>query len=314
MRKKFTIVKLRFRNGLHAGKRSGGWVNESAKVLSADSIFSALFHAHSFLFGKEATDALAKRYLCGERPFVVSSAFPFVGKDYYVARPLSSLSDVKELKKTAFVPLAALSRGVTDDDLKTALYAETQHMRIREAEHVTVSRDGSTHKRDAHALFIQEDFYFTEDAGLYFFVEYDNAETYALLESLTRYLVDEGFGGDRSTGKGILKDVECIFEKEIDLLDKPDAWLLLSTYIPADAGELADLDDALFETVSKGGYTYSPHSMPRERKSVMMFREGAVFRSQKKGCVVDTAPDGFPHAALRNGMAFMLPIKTGGDR
>ncbi len=133
---KCIAVKLKPKTSFHIGEREE-WREGSKIYFPADTLFSALTHCYLLLYGN--VNAFLEEFLSGQPPFLLSSAFPFWGEDYYFPLPknkflspqevcnLKEIShpndkkdyeikklekavplSLKEIKKTQFVNLASL--------------------------------------------------------------------------------------------------------------------------------------------------------------------------------------------------------------
>ena len=127
-----------------------------------------------------------------------------------------------------------------------------------------------------------------------------------------RLLADEGIGGKRTGGLGKFKSFE-ISEANIlnmSLKDKGKYYLSLSTVYP----DKKEIDYLLnYELEKKSGYIYSVGGVPMRKKTIRTISEGAIFKNNIDGMVVDISPDSFQeHPVYLFGKS--LALGFGGDK
>lgn len=122
-----------------------------------------------------------------------------------------------------------------------------------------------------------------------------------------RILCDEGFGGERSTGKGYFRD---IIEKDIPLIEGITKYFLsLSLINPKNLNEY----DAIisYDILKRGGGSLGDeNSADYHRKQVNMVAEGSIINGIIDGRIVDVSPEkNFKsHSIIRNGKALLIPF------
>ena len=82
----------------HFGQRGVG-IEETEPLARSDTIFSALCHNWLMLYGEKELEALLARFLDGDPPFLLSSAFPYAGEVYFLPRPLNVRGETPEMQR-----------------------------------------------------------------------------------------------------------------------------------------------------------------------------------------------------------------------
>jgi len=320
------IVKLHFRSPLHITKRGVG-MEATESYLPSDTLFGALCNAWGRLFGREQLESLLKAFNNGEdRPFRISSGFPFLGNTYFLPRPYSHPRPLsgflteetrKSLKECEFFEKDIFEKWIIGEPFGVSEYERVeQSKRKLKGEIFDDLRPRNRMDRitDHAQLFFCGTTRFPKDAGLYSMV--DVAKDYKeKLEGAFHFLGEMGVGGERKIGMGR-------FEAEWDSLKitEPDGsthYLTLSLYYPTEK-ELEGISDILYcyDLVQHGGFSESPFIKGQvRRKSCRMFKEGSVFEKDVKGRLVDVTPDKpkLSHPIYRYGIAFNVGVKIEED-
>jgi len=126
------------------------------------------------------------------------------------------------------------------------------------------------------------------------------------LRAMVRLMADEGVGGKRSQGMGILGKVE-----EENWHDDIFNWngqfcIALSSVFPT----LNEIDRLVYyELEERRGYIYSQYGRAIRKKRVRLLKEGSVFSDVVNGQIIEVGPDEFKeHDVYLNGRAFLIPI------
>lgn len=152
--------------------------------------------------------------------------------------------------------------------------------------------------------------YYDSEAGLFCLIKINQPQWEPKLKALFYLLADEGIGGDRTCGLGLLK------KPEFDEIDLPEVekgqWLYcLSPYFPND-NEFSGLAEGFYELEERRGYIFSSITRSLRRRSLRIFTEGSVFPRDidRKGKLVDVTPEIFKaHKVYRYGLLFALPCE-----
>lgn len=149
--------------------------------------------------------------------------------------------------------------------------------------------------------------YYAPEASLFCLIKINQPQWETKVKALFYLLADEGVGGDRTCGLGLLNKPEF---DELDLPEVDGQWLYcLSPYFPND-NELPGLADGFYELEERRGYIFSPLTRSLRRRSIRLFAEGSVFprNIERRGKLVDVTPQIFSfHKIYRYGILFGLP-------
>jgi CRISPR-associated protein Csm4 len=229
--------------------------------------------------------------LKGEPPLVLSNAYP----GDLLPRPLVAMEKIAE--NQILDPIDALKRSKRGKALK-----DLRYVTVAQFDKLRKGRGFEMEKIEAIDPMVTEDIFHntvdrllgtTGEGGLYVEEEtFPNASAYPYLSlyvwckpnwrskllNLLVFVGKEGFGKRRSIGKGQFEvmppdDVSRIFE-----LDKPNAFVSLSDFIPAKD----DPTDGTFRTFTKYGKLggeYAASGQPFKRP-LLMIAAGAVFKAE----------------------------------
>lgn len=323
----YTIFKLHFSTPLHIGLGRSSY-DSSASDLHSDTLSAALA---SIKAQHGANSQEIKSFLDS---FVLSSAFPFEGKRYFLPLPLNierllidGKDDVnyrKNLKSIRFVESSvwkeilstgkpSISGSQIHDEYVTSINDKdfVAPYKKQVVQRVAVSRSGE----QASSPFFFEWCFFDKihDAGLYIIADAPQ-EVIDELKLLLQELGEVGIGTDKTVGGGQ-------FEVSTDCLDLPsgqaDSWISLSLFIPApEEWSKIEMNSSCYNITKRGGYLAGSSAAQFRhlwKKSVYMLEEGSVFRAETCpiGQIVDLRPvwnDAELHPVYRSGKALFLPI------
>ena len=312
---RFTICKLTFKSPMHLGEREG-WYEGTETFIHSDTLFSAFCHSYLLLYGQERLEALLRKFVEGSPPFLISSAFPYWKDELYFPVPKNQLPKEKDIKKISFVSqkgFEALTDGQTLDMTYTSINTipakeEPRYpWKIENVPRIALSR--LTNHPDGNFFHFGEVTYF-EDAGLFFILHLREQDLRKEFEAAINLMSDEGIGGDRSSGKGLMRKPYST-EIELAVSQGADGTVSLSVYYP-DPKEIPSLAQGFYQLLERKGYIYSPYGQSLRKKSVRMFTEGSVFPANKnrKGRLIDVTPQAFQHHKVyRYGLFFGIPCK-----
>lgn len=306
----YTACLLRFKSGLHLGERET-WREGSSEIVHSDTLFSAYCHGYRLLFGEQELERLLTRFLEGEYPFLMSSAFPFWKGIYYLPTPRCHNPASKEQKKIIYIGMEDWWRLNGGSALG---YLGSKVPVLRKGNFpwkvIDVPRVG-LNRLTAHpddAFFHFGEVWYEKDAGLFFIFQVAEAQEEVKFRAVWRLLAHEGLGGDRSVGKGHFHIPEF---KSLQFPDCQESShsVCLSLYYPAPS-ELTGLNEGYYELIDRRGYIFSPAGQSLRRKPVRFFTEGSVFPNPpvRRGTLVDVTPPAFTaHPVYRCGILFSLP-------
>jgi len=171
---------------------------------------------------------------------------------------------------------------------------------------VTIDRISS-----ASAIYHCGELVFSDDCGLYFWVELIDESYEQHLSKAMEFLSEEGIGGERSIGCGRFSytDPESV---SLPTANDANLYMTMSLYHPT-CNEVKNgiLDESAYELVTRRGWLRSPDGGAQRRKSVKMLAEGSVFSQPSfVGDIPDVRPKGWDHHPIYDyGLAFILPIR-----
>lgn len=331
------ILKCRPGSRFHFGKASDPTLqlSDTSEWLPSDTLFSGLMNTAHKLDTKLA-DALADAYY--ERDILHSSAYwciePLKKEPsdwiYFLPAPASAMllcrdrDRVKEVKNVRLVSEAVLRDGLTPDDWfgekcqiiggklvclkeELAFLPEDLQSLLIVYDKVSAPKVKVRTETKEDALFNRTDVQ-TEyhpalqsrlSVHLHFLIQ-STEEWSQKLNTLLDLLIEEGVGGRRSVGCGILEDVLFI---AMNSLPTATAQMNLSLVSPTNASELNKF--LHYKLIHRGGRNIDSS---RQLKSIKMIGEGGVINGQDvNGKIRDiSATPAIP--SLRYGHCFHYPI------
>jgi len=302
--------------------RIGGSTSDQAETLyRSDALYSAITGAmHLLGLHDEWLAATAKA------PAVrFSSCFPYIGNTGLVTPPRSfwppAPSAKIRWKGARFVPLSAVRDLIAGKPLNEDAYSLDGPSQclvpsgrigpFREIVRKYAAVDRLSGVTEPHAATGIE---FTQNAGLWCRVAFHDEEAAerwtAPVQSAFRLLADSGFGGRRSQGWGRAEQPHFSRGSHLhnEVPHEGDYWLL-SVFIPGPEDAI-DWTRGSYSVITRGGRVVSPVQSGAAKKQIRVIEEGSVLRATRppEGSAPDVAPDGFPHAVLRFGFAFAIPM------
>ena len=322
MARRYKIIKLCNLSPLHIGTGHDD-CSTSSNELPSDTLSAALVAMKAQL--NDSIDAQAFM-----ESFVISSAFPFIGKQLFLPKPMGRLlvqrcneelirKKLKKVKYIEFSQWKEVIRGKALDIEEKQLSGEFlldkegNHKKpyiYQVNERVAVSRDGG----DATPFYFKWQ-YHSPDAGLFCLIDCSE-DAFAEIKKLFELLGETGIGSDKSVGGG--KFEIAADEIELPEVQDADSTLLLSYYIPTkEEIEQIDLEASQYEITKRGGYMAGssvPAFQHLLKKTVYMIKSGSLINGVHclKGKIADVTPhwnDQRIHPTLRSGCPIVLPIK-----
>jgi len=181
---------------------------------------------------------------------------------------------------------------------------------------VVVPRHYENAEQNPRPYYVERMF-FSEQGGLYFFVEFLNEKYRSKLETALEVLGESGIGTDRNVGNG--QFTHEFSKLTLDLPENATHQMLLSLCCPskdeATAISNATEGSTAYSLIKRGGYISSPEKddnfMAFRKRSVYMLEEGSILPEGKTiGVLHDLRPNdvAIGHPIWRDGRAFTLPI------
>lgn len=303
---KYQMYELEFTTEVHFGKTS---LEDAEISFHADTLFSALCQEAIKLGELNKLVTMAKN---GNLLF--SDAFPRIGKECYIPKPLISsdkleeVSDIKEkkkYKKLQYIPVEYL------DQYLNGSFPEEKFQDLNDL--------GQFHMKTAAAIrgfeeaqpYRVKGYSFREGNGLYIIVGCEKLEDFKFLENLLEYLSYTGLGGKRSSGFGRFecRKMKMPSTMEKGLTERKKYAMLMSLALPKDE-ELEDaLQGASYQLVKKSGFvasdTYAPQQM--RKKDLYVFKAGSCFQHSFQGDLWDVSEAGM-HPVYRYAKGMFLGV------
>ncbi len=172
-------------------------------------------------------------------------------------------------------------------------------------------------------LFVSQ-YYINEDKridyklfpGYYFIFEILNLdeELSNKIKASITLIMDEGIGGRRSLGCGLVDDVELIELDNTFLFSKllnsePDGWFMNLSLVYPSFEDLQNIE--FFNIYGRSGYVYSIENNSARFNDVKFIEEGSLFKKKVRGKLIQVASTDFTskyHEVYKNGIGFYLNL------
>jgi CRISPR-associated protein Csm4 len=213
-----------------------------------------------------------------------------------------------------------LQNGIlTNEDLGEETFMESKvYPRVYVPRYGEVDNNGEV--KDTEIYYIER-LFFKEQSGLYCLAQFDNEVIKQKVIAALRFLADEGLGTDKHVGNGLF-ELECEdFTDFDDLKIESNHAVSLSLFCPENKEQLEGMlgEQSAFDTMKRGGWITEEGYLTYRKKSVYMFTEGSIFKTddKPKGKTVDLKPENeylppekpVTHPIYRVGRSLFLPIK-----
>ncbi|MDM7912940.1 MAG: type III-A CRISPR-associated RAMP protein Csm4 [Methanotrichaceae archaeon] len=283
-------------SALHIGERGVG-MEATSRMVHSDTLFGAICWSWRLLHGEDELLDLLDRFLRGAPPFLISSAFPFIGDIYLLPKPLEGLGRIESDKRVRKAWLVShtlfqrITQGKGDMDYRAidagAVIAPEEEGRARDllgssppwttAEPPRVMLDRSTMRSEIYHV---GELRFAEGCGLYMLVEFRDEAFRGKLEGALRLLGDEGIGGERSSGRGMF----LVEKGSIKVgADEGSRAVLLSLCRPG-REEVPSLANSSYNIVLRRGWA---GASGHRKRGLRMLSEGSVVACSMLGSIVD---------------------------
>lgn len=311
---KYKILKFEFHTSVHFGN---GGLEKSKNTLSSDTIFSALFiEAVKY---KKADEFLK---LFKEKGMRLSSAFPYIDKEYYIPKPMISLNKEDEgdsvikkaFKKLKYIPLSKFDLFING---KLDVKAEEENFRKNFGKFSLIEKVSVLDLKEGEEsrLYALETFTYKKESGLYIFVSYEKDDDFKLLREMFESLSYTGIGGKVSAGYGKFKLREDVPDENISKyfidIKKFKKFMSLSICLPKEDEIERKLENASYSVVKRSGFiasdTYS--NTFRKKRDFYMLEAGSVYENEFVGDIYDISEKDFgSHAVYRYGLPFFMGV------
>lgn len=295
----YFLIKLAFDGPVHFGpSESAQALSVSADHVLADTLFSALCHTASQMYGSDSVTQLGS--WAKEGSLLLSDTMPWHGEDFFLPKPCVIAEhrgdlpkeQVKAMKKMDWIPV--LSMGEFSQSVHGGpLYDPKKHA-IAFGFHTEVTRAATPYGEDATPYQVGL-YQFMEECGLYFLAGLKTAQQEQLLLSLLNGLGLSGLGGKTSSGCGRFHVEDSILLNEY--FDEQTQWLyesltqaserslLVTSSLPRDDELTQSMVGAAYQMIRRAGFvssdTYAP--APLKKKTQYFLKAGAVLARRFEG-------------------------------
>ena len=275
----YTLYCLEFINGVHFGR---GNLDSSEITFHADTLFSALFQE---ALKMKKQDRFLKQVSDGK--IIFSDAFPYIGKNYYIPKPMIAVQTEDESKQ-----------GEHMEDMK---YLGLYDMKV----------SVGIHGMEEPEPFRVNTWNFNTGTGLYVLSGYENESDRELLDELFEGLQYTGIGGKKSSGLGRFIYKVCKVPEDMMgyLKKKSEKNILLSTALPEDEELEQVIKDSSYLLIKRSGFVdSSEYALQQMRKrDLYVFSSGSCFAHTFRGRIIEER-NGGKHPVFRYAKAFFMGV------
>lgn len=304
--------------------------------LPSDAIFGAICVGLKEIYSVDELTEMLGLFNDGTIPFILSSAFPFVGdskdRHHFFPKPIVEpfeetiadyLEQAKKFKKARYVHQSIFNDWINGGTSElTIIKAFDEFFKVdgtllipkkERDSNFRVTVADTPHNVLNRLSNKSENFYYStgayyRNAGLFFLIKFLDESYRSKIMAALRFIEDRGFGGDISSGRG---QFELNFVDSTELIKEPeeaDAFTTLSLYSPGNEFNSFDKNRIWYELTKIQGRS-SDGSM---KKSLFMFKEGSTFPLldlEFYGGVKEVRPA--PKRVVEYGLAFPVKMKEG---
>ncbi|MGC8971617.1 MAG: type III-A CRISPR-associated RAMP protein Csm4 [bacterium] len=311
---KLEIVKF-FKNDpilLHIGLRR---MDRTSTIIHSDTLFSALSNALIKLLGEKEFDIF-------EEKIILSSLFlglkgP-ISEILFLPMPsiplrIEELTEYKRYKKIQWASFEAFKLLVEDFDKESRVIKldSTEKFVLLNSKSLITRLEFEEIKEEVNFIdtilepkvFLSRNtqepsLYFQENLGLYpvkiskdkelipflYFLKVKDSELDSIFIPVLNLFIEEGIGGERTTGKGIFDYYEI---EDLDLPDSGDFEITLSLTLP----RKEDVRNLIYYQLAKrDGFIYYQKATSFRKKTHFKIKEGALVRSPYLGENINVSP------------------------
>lgn len=283
-------------SAFHIGERGVG-MEATSRIIHSDTLFGAICWAWRFLYGEDELVDLLGCFLSDSPPFLISSAFPFIGDLYLMPKPLEGLKSIepdKKARKAWLVSHSIFQRVTNGEEIIDyrlidggAIASNDEALMVEEMlgpsppwttdELPRVALDRKTMRSEIYHV---GELWFADGCGFYMMVDFRDGSTRNKLEGAMRLLGDEGIGGERSCGKGLFSLESASIKVGSD---DGNRAVLLSLCRPRKE-EVHALQSSSYDLVLRRGWA---GASGHRKRGLRMLSEGSVVPRSFSGSVVD---------------------------
>ena len=207
-------------------------------------------------------------------PLVLSNAFPegmlpkpkVIAYDYKKNVNLKEYTKTKKDKKIKYISF--MSFGKKYDHLSKITEAK-----IVERFHNTINRLTGTVLEEGGLYTVIEEWYYKGRFDIYIISLFEEQKIYELFDYAFRF----GYGGDKSTGKGLINIVGI---EEFEFPNKGKRLMALANFTIPNNVKVNDLYADVMVKYGKLGGDFVLYKNPF-KKPILMYKEGATFKKEK---------------------------------
>lgn len=304
----YQIYQMEFLNGVRFGT---GSLDSTEITFHADTLFSALFQEAVKL---DCADELLTAVKNGSLLF--SDAFPYIGKNYYIPKPIVNLKLDDQVdkgnsnKKKQFKNLKYIPAQYLEDYLK-GIFPESHMADMKDIGKYSMKVSVAIRGYEEPQPYRVKAFHFTEGTGLYIITKCETKEMLDLLERLLDSLSYTGLGGKKSSGLGrfeyMRKALPEVLQKSLDRTGSKN--ILLSAALPEDEELPAVMKNASYNLLKRSGFvdsqTYAEQQM--KKRDLYVFAPGSCFEKCFAGKLIHEK-NGGSHVVYRCEKALFMGV------
>ena len=314
-------IKIEFKTLPRLGK-AGLDDQDTRDHLGADQFFSALSLAWIDVHGLEdfktnVLDAFLNEHI----PWRHSNFFPEDDKEFYLPSPFIKIKNsdriIEKKERKPWVKFKSINKLLSGNQLEKEDYAsivkeysyQSANLQNKEAMPfiTTVSGPISDNRRT--------DEYKKINLSLSGLIDIYNQSILSKFDRAIEYLQDEGLGANRSSGYGQIKEIRIDKHENLNSLENPNHWILLSDYIPRDNNTASEIDkiknstESAYKLISKSGWIYSSSASASDKRKqkIYMMASGSSFSFKPFGKLVNVGDNEYP--SYRYGFAYSLGMR-----
>lgn len=306
---KYKIYKMYFKAGVRCGT---GKTESNSIEMPSDIIFSSLINEAAKIDEKILKEALD---FFKERKILLSDAFPFLGDEYLLPKPLISFdknsgdsSEKKLYKKITHIPISYFSEYVKGNSDPQEILNKTENLGNTQIDtKIQKKLEGD------NEIYNLSYFRFNKNNGLYFILGFEDEVCEKLFDDLIYSIAVTGIGGKKTSGLGKFQVVKKDLPREISNKINSEKAKMLLTSSMAREDELEKLDqDANYALIRRGGFIYSEDkegskNTVKRKRTMYFFKAGSIFNKKFEGDIF-RVDDGFIHPVYRYGIPMWLEV------
>jgi len=306
-------------------------LDDTSNILHSDTLFSSIINLFASIYGEDDTKEVINYFENGN--LLVSSGFYELeskgNKIQFYPKPITAnlfeVTDVKKLKRIAFVSAGILKNGIlpanwftescviidnefacTNEEWQTLTNKKSEKFRIYNKQLLTKTKVRKE-SDDDDSLYTQLNLVFTDNTlsdintNLFAYIQINDVPEMDInkLRNVIMSLRDEGVGGERNTSGSNFLNVQL--EQLAHNMFSGEMYLSLSLTLPV-AEDLSN--HWYYKIIQRGGRRAN---IGGRLKYVRMLAEGAIADKIIKGSIVNISPN-IDEIILRYGKPFCIPI------